>query len=200
MKRGVMYLLMAGMLVFFTSCTQKDNRETAADDSKDVAEEQNEDKFDNKMEKDADFAVKAAEDNMLEVRLSELAETNATSSEVKSFAKAIIVDHTKANEELKQLALQKGISLPASLSDKSQRKYDDIAKKSGREFDEAFSEYMVKDHKDVVDAYKKEAEKGNDPDMKAFAAGQILNLEHHLAMAEDLEDMVKKANRASNDK
>jgi putative membrane protein len=201
MKRGAMYLLMAGLLVFY-SCNQRDQsgNNNGNDDSKDVAEEQNEDKFDNKMEKDADFAVKAAEDNMLEIRLSELAESNASSSEVKSFAKSIIADHTKASEELKQLALQKGITLPASLSDKSQRKYDDIAKKSGREFDEAYSDYMVKDHKDAVDNFEKEAEKGNDPDMKAFAAKNIQTMQHHLAMAEDLEDMVKKANRASNER
>lgn len=203
MKRGANYLFIACLVVFF-SCSQRDkygNKESGtAEDSKEVAEDQNDDKFDNKMEKDADFAVKAAEDAMLEIRLSQVAETNATSSEVKSFAKAIIVDHTKTTEELKQLALQKDITLPASLSDKCQKKYDDMSAKTGTEFDKAYADYMVNDHKDAVDNFKKEADKGNDADMRAFAAKNVQTLEHHLAMAQDLEEMVKKTNRASNDK
>lgn len=202
MKRGAIYILMACFVTFF-ACQQRDKygkESGTADDSKEIAEEQNEDKFGSKLEKDADFAVKAAEDNMLEIRLAQLAESNASSSEVKSFAKAIIADHNKTNEELTRLAMNKGITLPASLSDKCQKKYDDIAGKSGREFDKAFAEYMVKDHKDAVDNFKEEARDGNDPELRQFAASTLTSLEHHLAMAEDLEDMVKKANRASNDR
>lgn len=197
MKKTMNLLLIICMLAFF-SCTQRDR--TSNEDSKDIAEEQNEENLDNKMEKDADFAVEAAEDGILEVRLAQLAETNATSSEVKTFAKNILADHNRANEELKALALQKNIALPATMGDRCQRKYDRIADKNGREFDESFSEYMVKDHKDAIDKYKKEAEKGNDPDLRDWASRKVASLEHHLTMAEDLEDMVKRANRASNDK
>ena len=200
MKRGAIYIMMACLMTFF-ACQQKDKygKESANDDSKEVAEDQNDDKFDNKLEKDADFAVKAAEDNMLEIRLAQLAETNASSGEVKSFAKGIIADHNKTNEELQKLAMEKNITLPASLSDKSQKRYDEIAGKTGHEFDETFSDYMVKDHKECVKNFKEEAEDGNDPDIKAFAARNVATLEHHQAMAEDLEKMVDKANRASND-
>ena len=213
MKRFAMCLFASCLVVLF-SCNQRDrygndradndrsNNGLAGkdDDSKDIAEDQNDDKFDNKMEKDADFAVKAAEDGMLEVKVAQLAATNASSTEVKNFAKSLIADHTKVNEELRSLATSKNITLPASLGDRCQRKYDKIAGKSGREFDQEFADLMIKDHKDVVDNFKKEAEKGNDADMKSFASRNISRLEHHLAMAEDLEDMVDRANRASNDR
>jgi putative membrane protein len=211
MKRLAMCLFACSLVVLF-SCNQRDRYNdradndratkdrTAKDDSKDIAEDQNDDKFDNKMEKDADFAVKAAEDGMLEVRVAQIAATNASSSEVKNFAKSIIADHNKVNEELRSLATSKNISLPASLGDRCQRKYDKIASKSGREFDKDFADLMVKDHKDLVDSYKKEAEKGNDADIKSFASRNISRLEHHLAMAQDLEDMVDRTNRASNDR
>jgi putative membrane protein len=208
MKRIAMYLIACSVVVL-VSCNQRDKYgndrdkdRTARDgeDSKDIAEDQNDEKFDNKEERDADFAVRAAEDGMFEVKVAQLAETNASSSEVKNYAKSIIADHGKVNEELRQLAVSKDITLPVSLSDRCQRKYDDISGKSGREFDEKFAELMVKDHKDVVDNFKKEADKGNDPEMRAFAARNVSSLEHHLAMAEDLEDMVDRANRASNDR
>jgi len=209
MKRLTMCLFACSLVVLF-SCNQRDrnhdgvadNKERAAkgDDSKEIAEDQNDDKFDNKEEKDADFAVQAAEDGMFEVRVAQLAATNASSSEVKNFAKSIIADQSKVNEELRSLATSKNISLPASLSDHCQKKYDKIAAKSGREFDKDFSDLMVKDHKDVVDNFKKEAEKGNDADIKSFASRNLSRLEHHLAMSKDLEDMVDRTNRASNDK
>src|SRR5689334_8318546 len=166
MKRLAMYLIACSVVVMI-SCQQRDkygNKTADGKDSKDIAEDQNDEKFDNKAEKDADFAVKAAEDGMFEVKVAQLAERNASSSEVKNFAKSIIADHNKVNEELRGLATTKNITLPASLSDRLQRKYDNIADKSGREFDEELTEMMVKDHKDVVDNFKKEAEKGNDTD------------------------------------
>src|SRR5687768_18424506 len=72
------------------------------EDTKEVAEDQNEEKFDDSnIEKDTEFAVKAADGGMLEVELGKLAQTNAASPEVKKFAQMMVDEHTKANDELK---------------------------------------------------------------------------------------------------
>ena len=155
MKRFAMCLFASCLVVLF-SCNQRDrygndradndrsNNERAAkdDDSKEIAEDQNDEKFDNEEERDADFAVKAAEDGMFEIKAAELAATNASSSEVKNFAKSIIADHKKVSEELRSLATSKNISLPASMGDRCQRKYDKLAAKSGREFDQEFADLI----------------------------------------------------------
>ena len=130
----------------------------------------------------------------MEVKLGELALTNASSPEIKKFGQSMVDDHGKANLELKGLAEQKQITIPTTLSDKKQEKFDELAKKNGTEFDKAYAEFMVKDHKDDLDAFKKEAEKGNDPDLKAWAAGKVPVLEHHLMMAEAAEKAVKDKN------
>jgi len=49
---------------------------------------------------------------------------------------------------------------------------------------------MVKDHKDDIDAFQKEADKGEDPDIKQWAAGKLSTLEHHLDMAKTAEKAV----------
>jgi Domain of unknown function (DUF4142) len=49
-----------------------------------------------------------------------LAKQKASSAEVKSFAEQMIQDHTKANQELEQLAKQKGITVPAALDNEGQ--------------------------------------------------------------------------------
>ena len=174
-------------LLTFASCTKTKN-----DDSKEVAEEQNEEKFeDTAMVDDTEFATSAADAGMMEVQLGSLAVSKASSPKVKEFAQAMITDHTKANEELKSLAAAKNITLPMALSEKNQKKYDDMTEKSGTEFDKEYSDLMVKDHKDVVDMFKKAAEKTRDSELKAWASEKLPALEHHLGMAETLKESVK---------
>jgi putative membrane protein len=138
-------VLFAAFFFTLVSCGTKNNQ----DDSKEIAEEQNEQKFEETdLEDDTDFAVKAADGGMLEVQLAQLALTKASSSKVKEFAQKMIDDHSKANEELKSLAQTKNITLPTTLSDENQKDYNDLAEKSGAEFDKAYCDFMVKDHKD----------------------------------------------------
>ena len=65
---------------------------------------------------DRQFMDKAAQGGMAEVELGQLAQQNAQSPDVKAFGKRMVDDHSKANDQLKQLASQKGVSLPTSLN------------------------------------------------------------------------------------
>lgn len=162
------------------------------EDTKEIAEDQNEEKFDDSnIEKDTEFAVKAADGGMLEVELGKLAQTNAASPEVKKFAQMMVDEHTKANDELKAVAAQKNITLPATMGEKCQKKYNDLAEKKGNDFDKDYISLMVSDHKDVVDEFEKEADKGNDPEIKAWAGEKLPALRHHLEMAQATEEVVK---------
>ena len=161
-------------------------------DSKKVAEARNDKKFeDSTIEDDSKFAVKAADGGMMEVELSKLALTKSQSPEVKKLAQMIVTDHTKTNEELMKLAGTKNISVPAAISTNRQEKLNDFMKKTGNDFDKDYTSYMVSDHKDDIDLYKKQAEKGKDPEIKAWAAGKVATLEQHLQMAQTTEDLVK---------
>lgn len=179
-------LLAAGL----AACGNKNTAET--EDTKEAAEEQNEQKFDDtKVEGDTEFAVAAADGGMLEVQLGQLAQANGSSAEVKTFAKMMVDDHSKANDELKAAAAQKNITLPASLGEKNQKKYDDLAGKTGEDFDKAYIDFMVDDHQEDIDAFKKQAENGNDADLKAWAAGKVPTLQHHLDAAKTAQDALK---------
>ena len=183
--------------LFITSCNSGEKTAdgtTVSDssDSKKVAEERNDKKFDNStIEDDSKFAVKAADGGMMEVELSKLALTKSTSPEVKKLAKMMVDDHTAANNELKKLAGTKNISVPAAISTDRQEKLTDFMKKTGNDFDKDYTSYLVSDHKDDVDLFKKQAEKGKDAELKAWAAGKVATLEHHLQMAQTTEDLVK---------
>jgi len=176
-------------LVLVVSCGKKQST-----DSKEISEKQNDEKFEKTdTKKDAEFAVKAADGGMLEVKLGQLAQSNATNADVKKFGQHMIDDHSKANSELQSLAQQKDISIPGTLSDDNQKKYDELAKKTGSDFDKAYCEFMVRDHKEDIDAFQREADKGEDAELKSWAAEKLPTLKHHLQMAEDAEKTVKKA-------
>src|SRR5690606_2143160 len=161
-------------------------------DSENIADEANEQKFDAAMEEDAEFVVEAADGGMMEVKLGELAQSKAVAQETKDFAAMMITEHSKANEELSDLAMQKNITLPSSLSNDKQEKYEELTQKNGMDFDKAYIAYMVKDHKEDVDLFKKEAEKGNDPELKNWAAEKVPILEHHLHMAKQADSILSK--------
>lgn len=185
--KTLIYCALCLLLVMPTAC----NKNNSAD-SKEMAEDENKDKFENKdIQNDTDFAVAAADGGMLEVKLGELAVKNANSAQVREFGQQMIADHSKGNEQLKALADQKGISIPTVLSDKCQKKFDDLSQKTGSDFDKAYAELMVKDHKEDIDEFKKESENGKDTEIRAWATQTLPVLEHHLMMAEANEKAVK---------
>ena len=187
-KSSIWSLLLLATALTMTSCDPKNKQE---DDSKEVAEDQNEVKFeDSKIEDDTEFAVEAADASLFEIQAGQLALKNATTPEVKKLAQQMIDDHTKASEELKGLAQTKNISLPTALSEKCQKKYNDLSEKKGIDFDDAYTDLMVKNHKDVVDQFKKESEKGNDAELRAWAGEKVAALEHHLEMSKATEKIV----------
>ena len=141
---------------------------------------------------DTTFAIKAAVGGLMEVQLGQLALKNASSSAVKHHAQMMITDHGKANGELKKLAATKKITLPTRLDEDKQKKYADLKAKKGADFDKAYTDLMVDDHKEDVDAFKKQAENGMDADLKSWAAGKLPTLQQHLQMWESTKDTTKK--------
>jgi putative membrane protein len=106
-------------------------------------------------------------------------------------------DHGKANEELMQLAKSKNLSLSTELDSKHRQLRDKLAKLSGNAFDRAYMSEMVNDHKHDVAEFKKQAERGKDPDLKSWASQKLPTLQEHLRMAQDVEAQVKAAKSGS---
>ena len=130
-------------------------------------------------QQDADWAAKVANANMTEVELSKVAQTKATSDRLKNFANMMVTDHTAAGDKLKQLAASKNITLPANLDDKSQKMLDNLNKKSGKDFDKAYTDDMLDGHKDAVNAFQKGSNDLQDVDLKNFATQTLPTIQMH---------------------
>lgn len=134
---------------------------------------------------DRKFAMEAAQGGMAEVQLGQLAKDKASSDAVKQFGQKMVDDHTKANDKLKSIAEQSGITLPTTIDAKDHADMDRLSKLSGESFDRAYMDHMVKDHKKDVAAFQREANSGKDANLKQFAADTLPALQEHLRMAQD---------------
>lgn len=135
---------------------------------------------------DKKFLKDAAIGGMAEVELGKLAVQKASSDTVKQFAQKMVDDHTKANEELKQVASKANINVPDSLDSKHQSKIDKLSKLSGTEFDRVYIKDQLKDHQQDWKEFKNEAEYGDHAEVKEFASKILPTLQEHLSMAKDL--------------
>jgi len=172
------------------ACNSEEKK--ADQDSKDVAMDKNEKKFDTTdLKDDTKFVVEAADGGMLEVKLGELAQTNGAAPDVKMLGKMMVTDHGKANEELKTVAQKYNISIAAGLSDKYQKEYNELAAKKGKDFDKAYTDLMVDDHENDIKAFQDEADKGKIAELKTWASGKLPVLQHHLEMSKQAKDAVK---------
>ena len=132
--------------------------------------------------RDIKFAKCVAEDGIMDVQAAKVALTKASLSDIKMHAQHMIDDHSKANEELKSLATKKNIQLPTALNDKEQKQQDKLMQLNGKDFDKHYAKCMVKAHKKAICLFKKEAKKGDDPEITKWAEEKVPTLESHLAM------------------
>jgi putative membrane protein len=148
---------------------------------------------------DREFIEGAARGGMAEVELGKLAQQNASNEQVKQFAARMVTDHSKANEELRQLGQEKGVTMPAGPSHMDNHEMGKLSKLSGAAFDREYMDNMVKDHQKDVKEFEKQASKAKDPDVKAFAAKTLPTLQEHLRLAETADQTVggKQATKSS---
>jgi putative membrane protein len=135
---------------------------------------------------DRKFITKAAQGGLAEVQLGQLASQRGASNAVKQFGQHMVQDHTQVNNQLKQLAAQKGVTLPTTIGSKNQQVKNYLSKLSGTNFDRQYLNQMLQDHQKNISAFEKEAQQGQDPDVKAFAAQALPTLKEHLQQARSI--------------
>jgi len=169
MKSILFTSLAAVGLVFGSGWSRADDKLTAQEDRPLTTEE---------------FIKVTCSAGLKEVKLAQLAESQAQSKEVKDFARQMIEDHTKANAELKDIASRTNIVLPTRMIDKHQEIVDKLTALTGDQFDQAYLRHMVESHKKAIKIFEHQAQEGQDPTVKAFASKTLPTLKKHLEEAE----------------
>jgi putative membrane protein len=163
-------------------------------------------------------------DGMAEVQLAKLAADHATNPDVKAFARMMVDDHTKAGDQLKQIASQYAIPQDdAKVDDKHRNVMDKLSKLNGSDFDKEYMSAMVDDHEDAVQDLRSRADEkrslsdrvtGKNPENPAavtpekadnhvdaainqWAANNLPTIEHHLDRANQITDELDHNNPAA---
>jgi putative membrane protein len=129
---------------------------------------------------DTNFILAAAQGGMTEVKLGELASAKGMRDDVKEFGQMMVKDHKAINDDLKALAVQKGMTLPDSLDAKHQAMVDKMTALTGSEFDDAYIKGMIKAHTKDAKVFKAESAATQDEDIKSFLDKSIPVVEAHL--------------------
>jgi len=142
--------------------------------------------------KDTAFVKEACQGGMLEVKLGEQALQNASSEDVKRFAKRMVDDHGKASKELEGLIKNKGVTVSTNLETKNQQVIDKLSKLKGPEFDREYMRQMVADHQQDLADFQKASTNLQDPDIKAWVMKTLPTLNEHLREAKEIQNKVDK--------
>jgi putative membrane protein len=135
-----------------------------------------------------DFVKHAAQSNLAEIKVSELAQQKAQSADVKKFADQMVQDHTKANEELAQIAKSKNLKVPDDTDMMHKASMKMLQGKSGASFDTAYMEQMDKDHQKAIELFQSASSSPKvDKELQAFATKTLPKLQQHHHMVAQVE-------------
>jgi putative membrane protein len=136
---------------------------------------------------DSSFVRQAAVSDIYEIQASQLAQTKATSADVKSFASRMIADHTKTSDQLKSIVSSKsGLTVPKMLDARHKTLLSRLRSASGASFDSLYAQQQLQAHQQAVMLFTAESQNGKDADLKRFATDTLPTLQQHLSMAQQL--------------
>ncbi len=151
------------------------------------AMERNNKKLETEAERaDAAFLVEAADYNLLLREIAETASTQAYSRMVTDFASSNLQDHQEMGKKLRDLAKEKKIALPATMSDRHQAMVNDIKQADKRNIDRIYLNTIEIVHERLMRTYEEAALNANDAEARSYAAAQLDIIRTHNRRAQEL--------------
>ena len=135
-----------------------------------------------------EFLRLVAQDDLLQIEAARLALAKSTSPEVRAFADGTLRSRSRVQDSVNQLAERNGMSLPALIdTGPARRLLEELGRKSGAQFDLAYSQAMLDAHRAAVRRFEQAAHSDTqDPEVRTFAAAQLPRLRDYLRMAQTL--------------
>lgn len=175
-KKAMLLVSFVASVLLIASCNFNQS-----DGAKDAAEKQNEARFDdNEQENDAQFLVNAAEINMKQIQLGQLAQQKGRTAHVKELGKIMEDTYTKSQRDLTALAQRKSITIPTTPTDDVKDAYNDLNDKSDDDFDEAYIDLMVNQHEDAIKTFEDATTERYDSDINEWAIATLPDLRTNL--------------------
>lgn len=133
-----------------------------------------------------DFVDQASAAGVAEIESARMALQKSQAPEVHNFAEQMIKDHTKANEDLKELAMNKQLEVASEADLMNKAKAMILEMREGESFDQAYANNQVKAHEQVIELFTRASQGSTDSDVQKFAEDRLPELKEHLEMAKKL--------------
>ena len=141
---------------------------------------------------DQQFVDFAAQTDMVEANLGQLAQDVSDSQPVKDYGNMLATDHTANYQQLIAAAQQASLTVPNAIDEHNNKTViGPFHELKGAAFDHKFIPAMVSGHTQAIAIFKKEASDAQSPVLKSFAEQTIPTLQKHLDDAKDLEKSSK---------
>jgi putative membrane protein len=144
---------------------------------------------------DQQFVDFAAQTDMMEAHLGQVAAEQAASQNVKDFAQTLVTDHTNDYNQLTAAAGKASLTVPKGLDAAHDKMIAPLAKLKGAAFDRRFAQEMIAGHQKAIAEYQREAQNGQNADLKAYANQAVPVLEKHLQAAQGLGKSKSRSSR-----
>jgi putative membrane protein len=125
-------------------------------------------------------------DNLLEVRLSQIAEQRATNPSVKQFAQRMVNDHSQLQSEWMAMASSNGMSVNPQLDNTDRAKVAQLSRLSGAEFDRAYMDLMIQNHQNAVSLLQNQGQYAQSAPVRARIANDLPLVQQHLGLAQQV--------------
>lgn len=169
------------------------NADQKPEESKEVAEDKNDAKFKtDSSEHNAQFVVDAANGNLTEIRLAELAQQKSTNKDIKKIAKTLYDDHTAALNDLKVLASNKSISIPADVTDDTKQDLQKLTDEKPSSFDKDWTDKLMNKHQKTISDYEAALGTVTDADVKNWINTVLPKIRMHHDKLMALNSRLKK--------
>jgi putative membrane protein len=143
---------------------------------------------------DEALIARAARAAHAEIAAGKLAAARGENDEIKAFARDVVAHHARANDQLEEIAIKKGVTWPTSPHWWQQREIRKLQTLSGHDFDRRYMEEAgVDDHEDTVKLFRKAQKSAKDPELKAFFDRTLPIVEKHYETARTLERSLKES-------
>ena len=123
-----------------------------------------------------------------------LAESKASSADVKAFARDMVRDHSTMNKQGASLASALGVAAKPAAKDSIASANDSLAAqlrtKSGKDFDQAYINAQVEGHSHVLSFLQQAQSQAQNADLKTMVTKAIPDVQKHLDRARALQSKV----------
>jgi putative membrane protein len=137
---------------------------------------------------DQQFVDFAAQTDMVEANLGQLAGSTASAQAVKDYGQMLATDHTKDFHELYFAAHQANLNVPSAIdAEHNKAMIDPFQKLKGTAFDKRYIHEMIAGHTKAIAIYTKTGGETQNAALKTYAESALPVLQKHLDSARALE-------------